>query len=307
MGRHANVRFLLLALCSGVPARARDHGSDGSQPQREVTQPQRAARVKLATAMTTSPSGPTVRSLGAASRLAGEYRFASGLGVSLEGGASAVSLDLEGQGSRSGTFPGNLLLGLSFERWLQPRLQVAASFRAGAPLALYPGGIDDNRLAELAYAMAASAGGFREPYLWQANVVPLVAAARASFHPLDWLTLSGQLAPAHLLSVNQRPSRWASATQLDAAASFQPFVAHLGLSHFANTLPLENRDRDQAALRFGAGALVYGQRLMLDAAIGLDGPYGALQSAPHPWWGIGISADMSFGAELPPDETRTAP
>lgn len=279
-----------LVLCTSLPARA---AAPGASPQA------RAVQVSLDAALTTSPSGPTVSSLGVASRLAGAYRFASGLGVSLEGAASSVSLDIQGRSAQSGTFLGNLLLGLSFERGLAPGLAGGASFRAGVPLALYPGGIDDNRLAELSYAMAAASQGFRAPYVWQANVVPLVLGAHASWSALDWLTLDGRLAPAYLLSVNQRPSRWASSAQLDAIASHQSLFAHVGLTHFFSTLPLENRDRAQAALRLGAGALVRGQRYLIELSIGLDGPYGALQSSPHPWWGLGIAVDLSLGAERP--------
>jgi hypothetical protein len=65
--------------------------------------------------------------------------------------------------------------------------------------------------------------------------------------------------------------------------------------HFVSALPLENRDRDQVALRFGGGALVHAQRFTISASIGLDGPYGAFQSSPHPWWGVGVTADVSLG------------
>src|SRR5690606_7284370 len=118
----------------------------------------------------------------------------------------------------------------------------------------------DNRLAELAYSMAASAQGFREPFLWQTNVVPLLLGARATLRARDWLTLTGQLVPSYLISVNQRPSRFAVATQLDAAAVAHWFVAHLGVTHFASTLALENRHLDQLALRGGAGASIDGLR-----------------------------------------------
>ncbi len=265
---------------------------------------QRAGHVGIDAALTASPHGPTVSTLGAALRLSAEYRFASGLGLSLAGGTSSVSLDVEGQRSRSGTFPGNVLLGVRLERAPFPGLQLGASLRAGAPLALYPGGIDDNRLAELAYAMAAAAQGFVEPFLWQPNVVPVVLGAQATLRTVDWLTMRAQLAPAHLISVNQRPSRWAIATQLDAAAAFRPFLAHVGLNHFASTLPLENRDRAQLALRAGAGALLDEQRVLLDVSMGLDDPYGAFQSAPHPWWGVSIVVESSFGTAIPASRSR---
>jgi hypothetical protein len=160
---------------------------------------------------------------------------------------------------------------------------------------LYPGGIDDNRLAELAYTMAVSAQGFRDPYVWQMNVVPLVLGARAAFRPLDWLTLAGELSPAYLVSVNQRPSRAAVLAAVDASAAVGQLLGHAGVNYFANSLPLENRELDQVALRFGAGAVLSGQRLLLDMAVGLDAPYGVLQTAPHPFWGICLVVSAGFG------------
>jgi hypothetical protein len=301
--RHAacSIALLLAALSASLAARASEvERATAGGPALEPGLPQRrVAHLGVEAALTTSPNGPTVDSLGGAMRVAGDYRFASGLGVSVEGGVSTVSLEIEGQSPRAGTFFGNALLGVSFERSLRPGLDAAASLRVGAPLALYPGGIDDNRLAELAYGMAASAQGFREPFIWQANVAPLVLGVRAGLRANEWLMLSGQIAPAYLISVNQRPSRLAVASQVDAAAVFQPLVAHVGLSHFVSTLPLENRERDQLAVRLGAGVLLHGQRYMLDLSIGLDDPYGAFQSDPHPWWGIGIVADVEFGADTP--------
>ena len=97
-------------------------------------------------AITTSPNGPTVSAVGGALSLRGGYRFEGGLGVSLAGGLTALSLEVDGRSTRAGTFPSNLLLGVSFEPWRDRQLDAAFSFEVGAPLALYPGGIDDNRL-----------------------------------------------------------------------------------------------------------------------------------------------------------------
>jgi len=281
--QHRCLSALALALC-------------GSLTSAQAAPPAPALSLGLDTALTTSPQGPTVSTLGGAVSIAGAYRFAGGLGVSLVGGFTAVSLEIEGQSTRRGTYPGNLLLGASFDCSPLELLDTGVSFQLGAPLALYPGGIDDNRLAELAYTMAASAEGFRAPFLWQTNVVPFVLGARASFRALDWLTLTGHLSPAYLLSVNQRPSRLAVASGLDASVTLEPLMAHAGLWYFASTLPLENRQLDQLAARLGAGTSWQGQRLMLDLSIGLDAPYGAFESAPHPWWGLGVAADVHFGS-----------
>lgn len=293
MGRVRLSSLLLVALCASAVARVR--AADSPSLERALP-PARAAHAGVDAMLTTSPSGPTVSSLGGALRLAGDYRFPNGLGVSLEGGIASVSLDVERQRTRSGTFPGNLLLGLFFERRLRPQLELGANFRVGAPFALYPGGIDDNRLADLAYSMAASAQGFREPLIWQMNVVPVTLGAQATLQALDWLTLTGQLAPSYLISVNQRPSRVTVTSHVDAAATLQSLVVHVGVTHFVSALALENRHLDQLALRCGAGAVVSGQRWMLDLSIGLDAPYGAFESAPHPWWGVGIVTDLQFGA-----------
>lgn len=286
--------LLLVALYACAVARVR---AADSPPLERALPSARAAHAGVDAMLTTSPSGPTVSSLGGALRLAGDYRFPNGLGVSLEGGIASVSLDVERQRTRSGTFPGNLLLGMFFERRLQPQLEWGVSFRVGAPFALYPGGIDDNRLADLAYSMAASAQGFREPLIWQMNVVPVTLGAQATLQVLDWLTLTGQLAPSYLISVNQRPSRVVVTSHVDAAATLRSLVARVGVTHFVSALALENRHLDQLALRCGAGAVVSGQRWMLDLAIGLDAPYGAFEGAPHPWWGVGIVTDIQFGAE----------
>ena len=292
--QHTRVFLASLAAFSASSAAPALAEADAGRGEPEAPA-RRAGQVSLDSAITTSPNGPTVSAVGGALSARGGYRFESGLGVSLAGGLAALSLEVEGRSTRAGTFPSNLLLGVSFEPWHDRYLDAAVSFEVGAPLALYPGGIDDNRLADLAYTMAASAQGFRDPLLWQTNVVPIVLGAHASMHPLDWLTLTGQLAPAYLVSVNQRPSRLAIATYVDVAATVHSLVAHVALEHFASTLPLENRHLDQLATRLGAGAVVNGQRWMIDVSLGIDAPYGAFEEAPHPWWGIGIVGDVQFG------------
>lgn len=251
-------------------------------------------RLRIDTALSTSPSGPTVDTFAGVAQLGADYRFESGLGASLEGGLTALSLEVDAERARRGVFPGNLLLGVSLSRTLG-----AHAFRArlqlGAPLALYPGGIDDNRLAELAYVVGAVALGFREPFLWQPNVVPLVMGADTTLRLLDGLTLRARLSPAYLVSVNQRPSRAALSAFVDAEAALgSSAFAHVGLAYFVSTLPLENRQRDQLALRFGAGAVALGQRWLFDVSLGLDAPYGAFEDAPHAWWGAGVSTELSF-------------
>jgi hypothetical protein len=260
--------------------------------------PKRTGHAALDVAFTTSPHGETVSSFGAAFQLEADYRFANGLSAFLRGEFVSTTLDVAGTDPRAGTFPGNAFVGVSFVRELDDRLAFGGSFRAGAPLALYPGGIDDNRLAELSYTMAASALGFGDPFVWQTNAVPIVLAVDASHRPLDWLTLSVELEPAYLVSVNQRPSRAAFAAHFDAAAAVGAVLGHVGFNYFVSQLALENRHHDQLALRFGAGATLHGQRVLLDAVIGLDAPYGASQTAPHPWWGIILAFDATFGPKL---------
>jgi hypothetical protein len=255
----------------------------------------RAAHVGVDTAFTTSPHGPTVDTFGAALRLTGDYQFENGLGLTLEGGLVSTSLRVEEEPRRRGIFPGNVLVGASFVRRLASQLAAGASLRVGAPLALYHGGIDENRLAELAYTTATAAQGFREPFVWQMNVVPVVLGGSFVLRAPRWLLLTAELTPAALVSVNQRPSRVAVGAHHDAAATQGAFSGHLGLHYFASTLPLENRERDQLAVRFGVAALLGEQRLGIDVSLGLDDPYGAFRDDPHPWWGISVVGDVVFG------------
>jgi len=258
-----------------------------------------AAHVGLDAAFTTSPHGPTVDTFGTALRLAGDYHFENGVALTLDGGFVSESLAVEDDSPRHGVFPGNLLLGAAFERKLRAELDGALSLRVGAPLALYSGGIDDNRLAELAYTVASSAQGFREPFVWQMNVVPLVLGVAAAWHMPRWALLTAELSPSYLISVNQRPSRAALSAHLDWALQHGALIGHVGLNYFASTLPLENRDRDQLALRFGAAILVAKQRVGVDVSFGLDTPYGANQTDPHPWWGMALVVDSYFGPRRP--------
>jgi hypothetical protein len=283
----------LAALCGSASAPVlADDEAGGRQ-----LEARRAIELSVDSAITTSPNGPSVSTLGGALSVGGAYRLENGLAVSIAGGITALSLAVEGQSTRAGTLPGNVLLGVSLEPWRARQIDAALSLELGAPLALYPGGIDDNRLAELAYTMAASAQGFREPFLWQTNVVPIILGVHATARAFDWLTLSGQLAPAYLVSVNQRPSRAAIMSRLDASATLRSLVARVGLTHFASALALENRHLDQLAAHLGAGAILDGQRWMLDVSLGIDAPYGAFEDAPHPWWGIGLVGDVQFGGQ----------
>ncbi|HKO48474.1 MAG TPA: hypothetical protein VJV79_12165 [Polyangiaceae bacterium] len=234
-------------------------------------------------------------SFGAALQLDADYRFANGIGALLRGGFVSTTLNVDGTAPRGGTFPGNAFAGITYARELGAGFDGRLSLRVGAPLALFPGGIDQNRLAELAYTMAASAQGYRDPFVWQTNALPVVVSAKTALLALDWLTLSFELEPAYVISVNQRPSRLACAAHFDATAVAGVIVGHAGFNYFLSSLALENHEFDQLALRFGAGTTLHGQRVLLDAAIGLDDPYGAFQSQPHPWWGIILALTANFG------------
>jgi hypothetical protein len=296
MGRRQLIVVAALAvLACGTVARPAAAGDDALAEPPEAAR--RAVHLGLDVAVTTSPHGPTVDSFGIAPSLEGGYRFTNGLGLTLDGGLVSAALTVEDEPSRHGWFPGNALFGASFERRLFRSVEGRASLRAGAPLALYHGGIDENRQAELAYTMATSAQGFRDPYLWQMNVVPLLLGGSVTLRPVDWLLLTAKLEPGYLVSVNQRPSRVAIAAHLDATASYRAFTTHAGLYYFASTLPLENRDRAQLALRFGAGVIVDAQHLGVDVSLGLDDPYGAFQDEPHPWWGVSLVGALNVGPQ----------
>jgi hypothetical protein len=217
------------------------------------------------------------------------------LGLALDAGVAGVSLDVEGRDSRGGAHAGNLLLGGSFTWTAAPALELRVCVRAGAPLATYPGGIEENRLAELDYLIALNAQGLREPFVWLTNVVPVVLDARAAWRAHPRLTLVGLLAPAALLSVNQRPSRVALSARADGFLSAGPIFGRLGVAYFLSSLALENAEHDQLSLGAGVGVEAAAQRLSLDLALGLDAPYGVGVPHPAPSWGIALVADLRFG------------
>ncbi|MEZ4407758.1 MAG: hypothetical protein R3A52_14990 [Polyangiales bacterium] len=280
-----------LALSALAPAARADDLPADARATRERGY---AARARVDVAVTAGPSGEGVSSFAAATRLSGGYRFSGGFGLTAALGFVGNAVSAEGQADRGGVRFGNALLGVDRALWLAPAFNLRAGLRVGAPLAVFPGGIAENRLAELSFTQAAVALGYRDPFVWEPNAVPIVLDLEGAWRASRHLTVEARVAPALLVSVNQRPTRLALAAGADAVLTVGPFVGHAGLSYFLRTLALENEHLDQLSAGLGAGVSIGAQRILLDATVALDAPYGIAVSGPRPSWGVALVADLRF-------------
>lgn len=253
-----------------------------------------ALALEASLAFSPTPSAPDVSTVGLSGLLGARYRRPSGLEFGLDLGLSGVSLAVAGRETVGRLALANVLLGVGYRRALGPEWRGAAGLRVGAPLATFPGGIAENRATELAHLVAASARGFRDPFPFLMNVIPVVLDLSAEHDLSRWLRVSGELAAAALVSVNVRPSRLALRAALEAEASFEPFSVRSRLNYLLSTLALENHDLDQLSAGLGLGLALGAHTLRLDFNFGLDEPYGVTRDSPAPTWGMVLGAELDF-------------
>lgn len=253
-----------------------------------------ALALETSLAFSPTPSAPDVSTVGLSGLLSGRYRRPSGLEFGLDLGLSGVSLAVAGRETIGRLALANVLLGVGYRRALAPAWRGAVGLRVGAPLATFPGGIVENRATELAHLVAAAARGFRDPFPFTMNVIPVVLDLSAEHELSRWLRVSGELAAAALVSVNIRPSRFALRAALEAEASFEPFSIRSRLNYLVNTQALENHDLDQLSAGVGLGLALGCHTLRIDFNFGLDEPYGLTRNSPAPTWGMVLGVELDF-------------
>jgi len=237
-----------------------------------------------------------VLGLGSSLVLSGAYRFSNRLRIGGTWGGVWGSIETASFAKRHAIGPANLLLHADFP--LQKgALSLQIGGRLGLPLALFwKGTIPDNRALEFSYLGAANSRGWRSPYLWEMNALAIIPTLRASFAFLEQTGVEFDLAPALLLSMNSRPSRFALQMSVAWFWRWSAFTGRLGWNAFVRSLPLENNDVAQHTLWLGvAWSLQPAIQMTLDGHLLLGAPYGVdVQSSPKPSWGITLGLKHSF-------------
>ena len=168
------------------------------------------------------------------------------------------------------------------------RARLRLGGRLIVPLALYwEGTIPRNRAADFGYSGAASARGWRDPLSWRQNVAGLAADAAIAVALAPTWDAELAVAPTALVSLNDAPSSLTLAAALELRWRLDPVALVAGWSLFASSVPLENGDRDQHALRVATEVSVAPEhRLRLEVDLNLDGPHGVAAGEAKTTWGV---------------------
>ena len=246
-----------------------------------------SASVGLFAAFSLVPHSEGVAARAFSPALDAAYSLGSNLDVAAQWGVAFLSLDRNGFDRERRVDAGNPLIAIRYR--LSPRpnwMEYSLGLQAGAPLAVFPGNIPANRLAEFNYNCANSAHGWRNPFVWMMNVVPTMIDLRARGRIFDDLSWNLTLDPSYLISVNTRPSRFALSGLLEL--DFAVAGTHLlgGGSWFYSSLALENNDHDQRSVWLGAGVRALSGQFHIEINLNLDGPNGFASHSPKPTWAM---------------------
>lgn len=222
-------------------------------------------------------------SAGAAFPLGNTLHLLAGGGMAL----SSLHLDAGREGFTDLSF-GNPFLGLRYS--IDTAYGMSAELRVGIPLATLPGNIPDNKSREYTLNTANNITGWRNPYVWQMNIVPVSATYSAQLPLAEGLSLKTSVEPAFLLSVNRLPSRFALLAYGDVVWSMPSVDIVAGWTYYTQTESLENNNPDQHTAHLGAVVPLSGVgRLGLHSFVCVDAPYGLRADSPKSAWGVRLS------------------
>lgn len=243
--------------------------------------------VQAAVAVPPMPQGEGVTGLTVSPWIETGVTFDGELHMGIQWGCTMVRLTRSGY-ERSARFDaGNPLFFLRYHGIANgDRLHYRVGIRAGIPLATFPGSIPSNRLAEFNYNNANSAYGWRDPYPWLMNVVPVVLDGQVTFGPRSPIGLDVQISPCYLFSVNARSSYAAISSRAEARLNVGSIEIHAGTSWFISGRSIENNDHDQHAVWIGSTVDLSVGRLRLDVNMNVDPPNGIQVKGPKPIGGV---------------------
>jgi hypothetical protein len=251
---------------------------------------------KSSVAISLAPVSDEVSAASVSPILGARYTFTNGFHFEAQAGLTALRLNRIGYGSTNNVRVGNPILAGGY-RWesIDGQKKYEVNLRTGIPLATFPGKIPDNRLVEFNYNNANCAYGWKDPYLWLMNVLPIVINAQVAGAVTNNFTYDVCLSPAYLVSVNSRPSRFAISATAELDYTISDIHLRAGAASFFSGLSLENNDCDQHSLWIGSNIHFLDMETRIDVHLNVDQPNGILSTGPKPTWGVAIQfQDIPF-------------
>lgn len=220
--------------------------------------------------------------------IAGGYELAPDLVAEGTIGLTYVRLQRSDFPEDASLDPANIMLGIRKRHvHLFGAVNGELSFHSAVPLALLRGDLTEKRLTETNYFTAASAAGWRDPFPWLLNTLPLLIGVQAQSVLTEGTTLRCALRPAYLISLNEYDSRAALSTELSIEQQLlDKLNVHAGVSCWASTQSLENNDRVQSSMFLELRLHTEGHLFGLGVNVNLDAPYGVIAREKKTEWGL---------------------
>ena len=247
--------------------------------------------VKFSSSLSLSPMTDDIQSFVLSPTLEYKHTYDSTAYIYGTGGMIFSSLTRQGFETQQTIIPSNIIIGIGklFNS------KAAVSLFATLPLALYwNDNIDSKKLAEFSYTSTISSQGWRNPYQWIINSLPLGVHFTQEISVYPTLSIKLNLIPSYIIALNNRPSGFASSQSFDIQYTISDIMITCGINHYLTTLNLENNDKNQSSIGIGFYKKFTSDVLFFDGNINIDMPNGWTSVTDKTYWGIRLGYTYSL-------------
>ena len=243
--------------------------------------------VRFSSSLSLSPMTDDIQSFVLSPTLEYKHTYDSTTYIYGMGGMIFSSLTRQGFESQHSIIPSNIIIGIGKSFNSKVGNQAAVSLFATIPLALYwSDNIDSKKLAEFSYTSTISSQGWRNPYQWIINSLPLGVNFTQEINVHPTLSIKLNLIPSYIIALNNRPSGFASSQSFDIQYTISDIMIACGMNHYLTTLNLENNDKNQSSIGIGFYKKFTSDVLFFDGNINIDMPNGWTSVTDKTYWGI---------------------
>lgn len=159
-------------------------------------------------------------------------------------------------------------------------------------MATYPGSIPENRITEFNYNNANSSFGWKDPFIWLMNIVPLTTEfdMTTKFNKVFSFLIKAE--PAYLISINSRSSQFCFSGILGINTNIGITDLRLGWVTFYSSQSLENNINTQNSMFIGTQLNLFRKIYQIDFNVNIDEPNGIIEKTAKPNWGINLTTSF---------------
>lgn len=251
--------------------------------------------VRFSSSLSLSPMTDDIQSFVLSPTFEYKHAYDSTTYIYGTGGMIFSSLTRQGFESQQTIIPSNIIIGIGKSFNSKVGNQAAVSLFATIPLALYwSDNIDSKKLAEFSYTSTISSQGWRNPYQWIINSLPLGVNFTQEINVHPTLSIKLNLIPSYIIALNNRPSGFASSQSFDIQYTISDIMIACGMNHYLTTLNLENNDKNQSSIGIGFYKKFTSDVLFFDGNINIDMPNGWTSVTDKTYWGIRLGYTYSL-------------